>query len=161
MPYIELQSMLDSGAPFGLLNYWKSSYLQSLDDTVMELIIEYFHKTPSPLTQIHIQHLQGAVSRVGEDKTAFSHRDALCVINLVSKWTDSADSETNIQWTRDFVNQLEPHSVGAYVNFMGAEGQDRVRAAYSPATYTRLVELKNKFDPSNFFSLNQNIRPAV
>jgi FAD/FMN-containing dehydrogenase len=161
MPYIELQGMLDSGAPFGLLNYWKSSYLQSLDDTVMDLIVEYFHRTPSPLTQIHIQHLQGAVSRVGEDETAFSHRDALCVINLVSKWTDAADSETNIQWTRDFANQLEPHSVGAYVNFMGAEGHDRVRAAYSPATYTRLVELKNKFDPMNFFCLNQNIRPTV
>jgi hypothetical protein len=161
MPYIELQSMLDSGAPPGLLNYWKSSYLQSLEDTLIDLIIEHFSRTPSQLTQIHIQHLQGAVSRVGEDETAFSHRDALCVINLVSKWTEAADSETNMQWTRDFAHQLEPHSVGTYINFMAAEGHDRVRAAYSPETYTRLVELKKKFDPANFFSLNQNIRPTV
>lgn len=159
MPYIELQSMLDSGAPPGLLNYWKSSYLRSLDDTLIELIIEYFNTIPSPLTQIHVQHLGGAVSRVGEHKTAFSHRDALCVINLVSKWTDPSMSGTNIAWTRDFANRLEPHSSGTYVNFMGAEGQDRVRAAYNPGTYEKLVKLKNKFDPGNFFSLNQNIRP--
>jgi hypothetical protein len=160
MPYIELQRMLDSGAPPGLLNYWKSSYLRSLDDTVIDLIIEYFSTIPSPLTQIHVQHLGGAVSRVGEHETAFSHRDALCVINLVSKWTEASESGANIAWTRDLANRLEPYSSGTYINFMGAEGQDRVRAAYNPVTYEKLVALKNKFDPDNFFSLNQNIRPT-
>jgi hypothetical protein len=160
LPYIELQSMLDSGAPRGLLNYWKSSYLRSLDDTVIDLIIEYFSTIPSPLTQIHVQHLGGAVSRVGEHETAFSHRDALCVINLVSKWTEASESGANIAWTRDLANRLEPYSSGTYINFMGAEGQDRVRAAYNPVTYEKLVALKNTFDPDNFFSLNQNIRPT-
>jgi len=161
MPYIEMQGMLDAGAPPGLLNYWKSSYVRSLDDGLINLIIEFFTRTPSPLTQIHIQHLQGAVSRVGENETAFSHRDSLCVINIVSKWTDASASGKNVRWTRDFADRLGSYSSGAYVNFMGEEGQDRVRVAYNPETYKRLVDLKNKFDPENFFSLNQNIKPTV
>jgi FAD/FMN-containing dehydrogenase len=159
IPYLEMQSMLDSGAPPGLYNYWKSCYLTSLDDTVCGVISEHFMHAPSFLTQIHIQHMQGAVSRVGEHDTAFSHRDALCVVNIVSKWTDPADSERNIQWSRELARALEPFSSGAYVNFMGDEGQDRVRAGYSSANYKRLVELKNRYDPFNLFSLNQNIRP--
>jgi UDP-N-acetylenolpyruvoylglucosamine reductase len=161
MPFIELQSMLDAGAPPGLLNYWKSAYLASLDDNVIETISVYLTQMPSPLTQIHVQHLQGAVSRVKEEETAFSHRNALCALNIVSKWKDPDDSEINIEWTRDLAAALEPFSTGAYVNFMGDEGPERVRAAYSPAGYSRLVALKNKYDPTNFFSLNQNIKPSV
>ncbi len=159
IPFLEMQSMLDAGAPPGLLNYWKSSYLNNLDDDVMKEILLYFNKVPSPLTQIHIQHLQGAVGRAREDETAFSHRSALCVLNIVSKWIDPADSDKNIKWTRDLSKTLDPSTTGAYVNFMGDEGQDRVRAAYSPENYERLIQLKNRYDPANFFSLNQNIRP--
>ncbi len=161
MSYIDLQSMLDSGAPPGILNYWKSAYLASLDDNVIETISAHLTQMPSPLTQVHIQHLQGAVSRVKEEETAFSYRNALCALNIVSKWKDPADSEINIKWTRDLAGALEPFSIGAYVNFMGDEGPDRVRAAYNPAGYSRLVSLKNKYDPTNFFSLNQNIKPSV
>jgi FAD/FMN-containing dehydrogenase len=161
MPYIELQSMLDAGAPPGILNYWKSAYLANLDDNVIETISAHLNQMPSALTQIHVQHLQGAVSRVNEEETAFSHRNALCALNIVSKWKDPADSEINIKWTRDLAGALEPFSTGAYVNFMGDEGPDRVRAAYNPASYSRLIALKNKYDPTNFFSLNQNIKPSV
>lgn len=161
MPYIELQSMLDAGSPPGLLNYWKSAYLSGLDDEVINTIAEYAADMPSPLTQVHVQHLQGAVSRVREEDTAFSHRNAFCALNIVSKWTEPSDSQKNVKWTRDLAKALEPFSVGAYVNFMGDEGQERVRAAYNPETYNRLTALKNKYDPANFFSLNQNIKPSV
>ena len=161
IPFQEMQSLLDAGAPPGLLNYWKSSYLKNLNDGCIKEILLYFNKVPSPLTQIHIQHLQGAMSRVGEDETAFSHRSALCVLNIVSKWIDPADNEKNTKWTRDLSAALEPYAAGAYINFMGDEGQDRVKAAYSPKNYNRLVQLKNTYDPANFFSLNQNIRPET
>jgi len=161
IPFQDMQSLLDAGAPPGLLNYWKSCYLKNLNDNCINEILLYFDKVPSPLTQIHIQHLQGAMSRIREDETAFSHRSALCVLNIVSKWINPADNKKNIQWTRDLSAALEPYAVGAYVNFMGDEGQDRVRAAYSPGNYKRLVQLKNTYDPTNFFSLNQNIRPET
>jgi len=161
IPFQEMQSLLDAGAPSGLLNYWKSSYLQNINDDCIKEILLYFNKVPSSLTQIHIQHLQGAMNLVGEDETAFSHRSALCVLNIVTKWIDPADNEKNIRWTRDLFRALEPYAVGAYVNFMGDEGQDRVKAAYSPGNYKRLVHLKNLYDPTNFFSLNQNIKPET
>ncbi|RJQ47692.1 MAG: FAD-binding oxidoreductase [Nitrospiraceae bacterium] len=161
IPFQEMQSMLDAGAPPGLMNYWKSSYLKDLQDDCINEVLLYFSAVPSPLTQIHIQHLQGAMGRVREDETAFSHRNALCVLNIVSKWIDPAGNEKNIQWTRDLSRALEPYAAGAYVNFMGDEGQDIVRAAYSPGNYNRLVQLKNKYDPTNFFSLNQNIKPET
>ena len=135
--------------------------IKNRSDDVFEIISDLFNSSPSSLTQIHIQHMQGAVSRVGENETAFSHRDALCVINIVSKWIDPGESEKNIEWTRALSHALEPYSAGAYINFMSEEGQDRVKAGYSSANYKRLVELKNKYDPGNLFSLNQNIRPSV
>jgi hypothetical protein len=160
MPYIKLQSMLDFGSPPGLLNYWKSSYLDSLNNDVIDTIIDRASNMPSPLTQVHIQHLQGAVSRIREGETAFSHRNALCALNIVSKWIDHSDSETNILWTRDFADALKPHSSGVYVNFLGDEGSGRIQDAYSSGNYSRLLSLKNKYDPDNFFSLNQNIKPV-
>jgi FAD/FMN-containing dehydrogenase len=161
MPYVDLQCMLDPGASSGLQNYWKSCYLRTLDDKVMEIIIENFNNTPSPMTQIHIQHMQGAVCRRGENETAFSHRNALCVLNIVSKWMDPSDAGENIKWTRELSDSLKPFSSGVYVNFLGDEGENAVRAAYSPLNYRKLVALKNKYDPTNFFSLNQNIKPTA
>lgn len=161
MSYVDLQCMLDSGASSGLQNYWKSSYLRTFDDKVMEIIIEYFNNTPSPMTQIHIQHMQGAVCRRGENETAFSHRNALCVLNIVSKWNDPSDDVENINWTRELSDSLKPFSSGVYVNFLGDEGENAVKAAYDPLNFRRLVALKNKYDPANLFSLNQNIKPTA
>ena len=111
---------------------------------------------------MHLQHLGGQVRRVGEDEMAFSHRDALCVLNIVTKWKDPRESEKHIKWTRDFEAAMRPYSTGGvYVNFLGEEGEDRVKAAYGPEKYARLVALKNKYDPTNFFRLNQNIKPAI
>jgi FAD/FMN-containing dehydrogenase len=162
MPYVELQSMFDSGAPPGLQNFWKSSYLTSLSDEAIEIFAGYSESVTSPLSQVHLQHLEGAVRRVGENDMAFSHRDASCVLNIVSKWENPMESEEHIQWTRDFEVAMRPFSTGGvYVNFLGEEGEDRVKAAYGSIKYSRLVALKNKFDPTNFFRLNQNVKPTV
>ena len=160
-PYVELQSMLDSGAPPGLQNFWKSTYLNSLSDKAIEVFIGYSGAITSPLSQVHLQHLEGAVSRVGESDMAFSHRDAACVLNIVSKWKNPLESEKHIQWTRDFEVAMRPFSTGGvYVNFLGEEGEDRVKAAYGPVKYDRLVALKNKYDSTNFFRMNQNVKPT-
>lgn len=162
MPYAELQSMLDSGAPPYLQNFWKSSYLKNLSDAAIEVLATYSEAITSPLSQVHLQHIEGAVRRVGEDEMAFSHRDASCVLNIVTKWKDPRESEKHIQWTRDFEVAMRPYSTGGvYVNFLGEEGEDRVKAAYGSAKYGRLVALKNKYDPTNFFRLNQNIKPTI
>jgi FAD/FMN-containing dehydrogenase len=159
--YVSLQTSNDAGAPPGLQNYWKSAYLKNLSDDAIETLCRHASFISSPLSQIHIQHLQGAFSRVDEDETAFSHRGALCVLNIVSKWTEPAESDKHIKWTREFASDMEQFSYGVYVNFLGNEGEDRIKEAYSPEHYNRLVELKNKYDPKNFFSLNQNIKPTT
>jgi len=161
MPYVELQSMLDSGAPPGLQNYWKSSYLRDLSDEAVDVLCAYFKSVTSPLSQVHLQQTGGAAGRVREDEMAFSHRDSLCVLNIVTKWEDKTGSERHIQWTRELEAAMRPFSTGGvYLNFLGEEGPERVRAAYSPDKYRRLVEIKTRYDPDNFFVMNQNIKPA-
>ena len=160
MPYVNLQTMLDSGAPPNQYNFWKSSYLKNLSDEAIEVLAAHCDAITSPLSQVHLQHLEGQVRRVGEDEMAFSHRAVLCALNIVTKWVDLRESEKHIQWTRDFEASMRPFSTGGvYVNFLGEEGEDRVKAAYGRAKYDRLVTLKNKYDPTNFFRLNQNINP--
>jgi FAD/FMN-containing dehydrogenase len=161
MPYVALQSMLDAGSPPGLGNYWKSAYLRELSDEAIEVFSAFSGNSTSMLTQVHLQHLGGAVQRSAEDAMAFSHRDALFVLNIVTKWRDLQTSERHIQWTREFESAMRPFSTGGvYVNFLGEEGEERVRAAYGPSKYLRLAALKRKYDPANMFRLNQNIRPA-
>ncbi len=159
MSYVGLQSMLDDNARAGLQNYWKSAYLGALSDACVDTIADCASRMTSPLTQVHIQHMGGAVSRISEEMMAFSHRDALCVLNIVSKWEDPGESDNHMKWTRTFAEAMMPFSTGVYVNFLGEEGEDRIRAAYRPDKYDRLVALKNIYDPENFFRLNQNIRP--
>ncbi|MCL5022024.1 MAG: FAD-binding oxidoreductase [Nitrospirae bacterium] len=159
--YCELQSMLDSSAPPGLLNYWKSSHLKDLSKGAIDVLASYCDGITSPLSQVHLQQLGGAIGRVGEDTMAFGHRDALCVLNIVTKWHDPRESEKHVEWPRNLENAMRPFSTGGvYVNFLGEEGEDRVKSAYTPAKYDRLVTLKNKYDPTNCFRMNQNIKPA-
>ncbi|HTR45435.1 MAG TPA: BBE domain-containing protein [Thermodesulfovibrionales bacterium] len=162
MPYVALQSMLDPGSPPGLGNYWKSAYLRELSDEAIEVFSAFSGNNTSLLTQVHLHHLGGAVQRAAEDVMAFSHRDARFVLNIVTKWRDLRASERHIQWTREFEAAMRPFSTGGvYVNFLGEEGEERVRAAYGPSKYLRLAALKDKYDPANVFRLNQNIRPAA
>src|SRR2546423_14967371 len=109
----------------------------------------------SPLSAIHIHHLEGAVKRVDASTAAFGHREAHFVLNVVGTWPDPSESDLHIQWVRDTHAALLPHATGGvYVNFMGEEGDDRVRAAYGPANYERLLAHKRTYDPANLFRLN-------
>ena len=159
--YLEHQSMFDAAVPHGWHYYWKSSELPELTDEAIATLVEHAAVQTSPKSYCIVFQLGGALSRVGEDETAFNQRDAAFDVNINAVWTeDDPESERHIAWTRDFFDAVQPHGRGrVYLNFLGDEGQDRVREAYGDRTYERLVELKRTWDPANFFRRNQNIRP--
>jgi FAD/FMN-containing dehydrogenase len=160
-PYLGLQTMFDASAPRGICAYWKTEYLSGLDDGVIEELIEDAGRMSSPLSAIHIHHIQGAVTRVHADATAFSHRDAPFILNFLGGWMDPAESDSHQAWVGEAWRAVQPYSTGAaYLNFLGDEGQARVQAAYGAQKYERLVEIKNQYDPTNLFRLNQNIKPG-
>jgi FAD/FMN-containing dehydrogenase len=162
MPYPVLQSMFDPSYPHGRRNYWKSNFLYELSDEVIEAVLEHAPRMLSPFSSFYFEHLGGAIARVGEDETAFAHRDAVFDFAILAGWEDPAEDDLHSGWARDFWAATEPLSAGSvYVNNLGDEGEDRVRAAYKPETYERLVALKDRYDPTNLFRLNQNIRPSA
>ena len=161
MPYTAFQQILDPLNPPGNRVYWKSAMLQPLHDDAIETILEHAEGSPSPLSAAIIEFYGGAANRVGVQDTAYPHRDATYALNAVAAWTDSAQDEPNIRWSRRLWEAMRPFSPGSvYVNFLGLdEGEDRVKAAYGP-NYDRLAEIKTRYDPSNLFRFNQNIEPA-
>ncbi len=160
LPYTALQQANDPTTPAGLQNYWKAAFLQDLSDEAIDAIIRHATNATSPLSMIHIHQLGGAMKRVAADATAFRHREEGFVVNIIGTWTAPEDNEQHIDWARGLFAALQPYAHGAYINFLGDEGQERVRAAYG-SNYERLVALKNKYDPANLFQLNQNIRPGI
>lgn len=161
MPYTAVQSMLDQAAEPGRRYYMRSNLLSELNDEAIETLTDRFARTPSPLSLVILVQMGGAVSRVPRNATAFFHRDAAYSLTALASWIDPAEDESNIEWTRELWGALRPHTPNAvYVNELSDEGEDRVRAAYGPSTYDRLVALKNIYDPTNFFRLNQNITPS-
>ena len=159
MPYTALQTLAGPLYPPGRLNYWKSSFIAQLDDEVFDPMITQFRAVPSPYSAVALEHLGGAVSRVGADETAFSQRSVPFSLIITSEWTDPAETDRNVKWARDFWAAMRPfESEGAYVNYLDADEQDRIKAIYAGATYERLVALKHQYDPSNLFHHNQNIR---
>lgn len=160
MAYKDLQRILDYAVPPGRRYYMKSNFINDLSPGAISTLIEYFEIVPSPRTVIIILQLRGAISRVNREATAFSHRDAGYIFTIISQWTNRKEDEKNIQWTHQFWQAMQPFvSAGVYMNELGDEGEERVMAAYGPSTYKRLTVLKNKYDPANFFRLNQNIKP--
>jgi FAD/FMN-containing dehydrogenase len=162
MPYPVMNTLLDGGYPRGALNYWKSSFVDDLDDELIELAIERFESTPSPLNAILFEHFHGAATRVGPTETAVPHREESYNMLLPSVWLDPADTEANVAWTRATFDLLKPYFAGRrWLNyFSDDDGADAVRAAYGP-NYDRLVEVKRRHDPQNVFHLNHNIDPAA
>jgi FAD/FMN-containing dehydrogenase len=161
MSYRALQSAPDGGFPLGRQHYWKSSYLKHLSDEAIEVMLRFVAEMPSPISGVGLQQMHGAASRVAPAATAFPHRDEHYDFLILSQWADPTDSEENMRWTRRLFEQMEPFfEKGVYVNNLGEEGEDRVREAYGE-NYERLVALKDKYDPTNQFRLNQNIRPTA
>ena len=161
IPYTTQQTMIDAIYPSGNRNYWRSNFLAELGDEVIDLIVANSGGLPSNIgSALFFEHMEGAVGRVGEQDTAFSNRAAKYNFTILSVWMDSGEDEKNISWSRAFGDEMKSLATGAgYVNYMmDDEGAGRVRATYE-ANYKRLVAIKRKYDPTNFFSGNQNITP--
>jgi len=162
IPYTALQRMIDPATPACLCYYDKVHYLARLDDEAIGTLIDHATRITSPRSQVILFPLGGAVSRLPEGHSAMGNRDAAYGLAIIAVWEDPGDSERHIRWGRELWAAMDHFSTGrVYVNFIGEEGEERVKAAYNPATYERLVALKNSYDPTNLFRLNQNIKPAV
>jgi len=160
MPYLGLQGFLDPLYAPGERNYFKAGYLRELTDDVIEQIVRFHGSKPGPSSEIHVQHLGGAVAREPEGGSAFSGRDGSFVLNVVARWHEPSDDVAQMTWAQDLYASVEPATTGkAYVNFLST-GETRVREAYGDDRYERLAALKKAWDPTNLFHLNQNIVPA-
>jgi len=160
MLYCKLQKMFDNPFRVGLQTYWKATFSSDLSEDAISTVIAHFSDVPSAQTIVFIHHYHGEMCRIGKEDTAFTHRDAKYNVLIAPYWRQQGETERNMQWTQDFFSAMQPYSMDTvYVNFLSNEGEKRVKAAYGPAKYARLVALKNKYDPTNFFRLNQNIKP--
>jgi FAD/FMN-containing dehydrogenase len=158
MPYVAMQTLLDPLYPRGMWNYFRSAFFGDLGQAAAPILTAYA-QAPNPLSELHIHHLGGAMGRVPAGSTAFGTRDHEFILNVVARTPDAAGYDDVVAWARAATGGLGPSSA-SYVNFTGEGGDDRVRASYPPATYQRLVAVKDRYDPVNLFRLNQNIPPS-
>jgi FAD/FMN-containing dehydrogenase len=162
MPYVDIQQFFDEDYPNGMLYYWKSIYLDKLSAPAIDALVAHGVDRPSSHSNVDVWYLGGAYSRVGPEDTAVGRRDAEVMIGVEANWTDPGQSESNIRWARNLVEQLKPFSSGgSYVNFGGysEEGADVVQDVYSK-NLSRLAAIKRTYDPDNLFRVNHNIRPG-
>lgn len=161
MPYCQLNSMLDANFPKGALNYWKSSFLTELSDVAIDTMIRCFARCPTAMGQLLLEHLHGAVTRVGVSDTAFPHRRDGYNFLVLAQWMQPEKSEACIAWARETYEAMQPFfAQGRYVNYLDDDDTGESVAAYGP-NYRRLQQIKARYDPTNFFHMNQNIRPLV
>ena len=162
MSYCQLNSMLDANYPRGALNYWKSNFLMELSDAAIATMIECFARCPTPMGQLLLEHIHGAATRVDARDTAFPHRQEGYNFLILTQWMQPDDTSRCIAWTRETYERMRPFfASGRYVNYLDDdEAGDPVAAAYGP-NYRRLQRIKAKYDPKNFFRMNQNIRPLA
>jgi FAD/FMN-containing dehydrogenase len=159
-PYTAWQQAFDPLLTKGARNYWKSHNFSQLSDGAIDTIIDYAGKLPSPQSEIFVGVIGGQAGRVAPETMAYSSRDANYVLNVHARWESASEDQRCIGWAREFFARSQPFaSGGAYINFLTRDETDRIAFAYG-ATYERLVELKKKYDPTNFFRMNQNIKPA-
>jgi FAD/FMN-containing dehydrogenase len=160
MPYPMLQGLFDPLYPAGLQWYWKADFVKELSDEAIALHIKHGSQMPTLLSTMHLYPINGAAHKVGKNDTPFSYRDAVWSEVIVGVDPDPANKEKITRWAKDYFDALHPFGAGgAYVNFMMDEGEDRIRATYRD-NYDRLASIKSKYDPQNFFNVNQNVRPA-
>jgi FAD/FMN-containing dehydrogenase len=160
MPYPALNSAFDPIFPKGIRSYWKGSFVRELTDAAVEAHVEHGSRVPEVSSTMHLYPINGACHRVGPEETAFAFRDATYATVIVCAWQDPAHDAERIEWVRDYYAATAPHSeAGGYVNFMADDDRERVQDNYG-ANYTRLREVKRRYDPDNLFHLNQNIPPG-
>ncbi len=163
IPYTALQSMIDAGNPSGMQNYWKAGFLDELPDEAIDVFVEHAMKVTSPLTSVLLLPMGGAIRRVADEATPLGLREAVFNFHAISMWADPMmDPERHIRWAKGLTEAMQPWtSERTYLNFIGDEGEERVRTAYEPEKYRKLVALKDRYDPTNMFRLNQNIKPGA
>ncbi len=160
MPFNVLQGAFDPLYPAGLQWYWRADFFHEISDAAIDVHVKYGERLPTGHSTMHMYPIDGAASRVPADATAFAYRDGGWCGVIVGVDPDPANADRISQWARDYWQELHPTSAGgAYVNFMMEEGQDRVKASYR-GNYARLAQVKARYDPDNFFHVNQNIEPA-
>lgn len=160
MPYAQLQSMIDD--PPGLRQYWSADYHDDFPDAALDVFLDAGARRPSPMTQHLLLPWGGALARIDADATPLSQRAARWVSHPFATWEDAADDAANIAWVRDYRRANAPFTTGGvYLNFIGDEGDDRIKAAFGAAKYERLAQVKAEYDPRNVFAGNQNIRPRA
>jgi FAD binding domain-containing protein/berberine-like enzyme len=159
-PFLAHQAMFDPSFPKGRWYYFRSCDVEALTDEVIDITAENALRMRSPLNAFPIFHLGGAISRVPDGATAYSGRNAGHTFNINATTENSEGFDEERQWSRGFWEALQPHHTSVYVNFLMDEGEERIRQAYGADRYDRLKALKRKYDPDNFFRLNQNIPPG-
>jgi len=160
MPYHVIQTLIDPLWPKGIHAYFKATNLARLDDDLIDRLCQFHLAAPGPQCEIHLHQMGGAVGRVGEGATAFAERSMPFVLNAVTGWHDAEAGPAHREWARGVIAAAAAASTGrAYVNFLG--DPDEARTSYGEDTYARLVALKNQYDPTNVFRLNQNIPPTA
>ena len=161
IPQPALQSMFDALYPPGLQWYWKADFVNELSDEAIRLHIQHGSQLPTMQSTMHLYPVNGAAQRVGKHDTAWSYREATWAEVIVGVDPDPAKKDLIVDWARTYWDDVHPYSAGgAYVNFMMEEGEERVKASYRD-NYQRLAAIKHTYDPTNFFRVNQNIKPAI
>ena len=159
MPYPSVQKLFDGLFPPGLQWYWRADFFNELGPEVSVKHLEFGSKIPTPLSQMHLYPISGAASRVAKDETPWAYRDAMYAGVIVGVDPEPANANKITTWCKDYWEALHPYSSGGvYLNFIMNEGQDRIKASYKH-NYDRLTKIKKKYDPNNFFRVNQNILP--
>ncbi len=162
MPYLEWQRLFDVAYPHGSRYYWKSNLLSTLEDGVLDAIVDFGTEPPAPTCKVVVEWYRGAMNRIDPTATAFPHRDAEFQIVNIGQWDDPAQDEAGITWARGIFAAIEPFSLnGSFLNFNAADGgedSERVRSGYG-ANLERLKEIKRRYDPTNLFRENNNIVP--
>jgi FAD/FMN-containing dehydrogenase len=160
MPYTFIQSLLDPLWPKGINAYFKATNLARLSDETIDSLVRLHQDTPGPQAEIHVHQMGGAVARVGQAETAFPERSMPFVLNAVTGTPDAAQLGAHTEWARAVIASAKADETGrAYVNFLGDAGG--AEDAYGEETYRRLVALKDEYDPTNVFRLNQNVEPSA
>jgi FAD/FMN-containing dehydrogenase len=160
-PFAAWQTILDPLLTPGMRNYWKSHDFLDVSDGLIDVLVDFAGKLPDAHTEIAFAQLGGAISRRGNGETAYARREAQYLMNVHGRWADAANDNAVVAWARGLFTAAAPFSTGSvYVNFLSTDDEARVRAAYG-SNYDRLVALKNRYDPTNLFRVNQNIQPTA
>jgi FAD/FMN-containing dehydrogenase len=153
--------MFDIFYPSGLQWYWRADFIKEIPDEAVAQHVKFGHELPTPHSTMHLYPIDGAAHKVGASDTPWAYRDSNWSQVIVGVDPDPSNNEKITKWTKDYYDAVHPYSAGgAYVNFLMEEGEDRVKTSYKD-NYDRLVSVKNKYDPNNFFRVNQNIKPSV